>query len=344
MAAVIYSALASCAAICPGAEPPASSSGKPPYPPSPVIAAIEWAPAGEIIRQAKGSDNWPMTWADDDDLYTAYGDGNGFKPFVDRLSLGLAKLRGLPPEFEGINLRSPSIEQTGHGPKGKKASGMLMVDGVLYAWVRNAKNALVAVSRDHGATFTWADWQMAPSFGCPTFLNFGKNYAGARDDYVYIYSHDSDSAYERADRMVLARVPKDQILARERYEFFTDLSADGQPQWSPDIASRGAVFTHPGRCYRSGITYNAGIGRYLWCQTLPGEDPRKSGGFGIYDAPEPWGPWTTAYFADPWDVGPGETSSLPTKWMSADGATVHLVFSGDDHFSVRKGTIRLKAR
>src|SRR6185503_2911698 len=63
---------------------------------------------------------------------------------------------------------------------------------------------------------------------------------------------------------------------------------------------------------------------------------RRAGDFGVYDAPEPWGPWTTVFYTDEWDVGPGETSSFPTKWMSADGKTLHLVFSGDDHFSVRQ--------
>ena len=67
-----------------------------------------------------------------------------------------------------------------------------------------------------------------------------------------------------------------------------------------------------------------------------------SAGLGIYDAPEPWGPWTTAYHADQWDVGPGETSSFPAKWISADGLTLHLVFSGDDCFSVRRATLRLR--
>ena len=57
-----------------------------------------------------------------------------------------------------------------------------------------------------------ADCKFTTSFGCPTFLNFGKNYAGARDDFVYVYSHDSDSAYTAADRMVLGRVGKMQIL------------------------------------------------------------------------------------------------------------------------------------
>jgi hypothetical protein len=53
----------------------------------------------------------------------------------------------------------------------------------------------------------------------------------------------------------------------------------------------------------------------------------------------PWGPWTTVYYTDRWDVGPGETSSFPPKWMSVDGTIVHLVFSGDDAFSVRRATI-----
>jgi hypothetical protein len=72
---------------------------------------------------------------------------------------------------------------------------------------------------------------------------------------------------------------------------------------------------------------------------LPGNDARFSGGFGVYEAPEPWGPWRTVYFTERWDVGPGESSSFPTKWMSADGRTVHLVFSGDDAFSVRKARL-----
>ena len=67
--------------------------------------------------------------------------------------------------------------------------------------------------------------------------------------------------------------------------------------------------------------------------------PRYQGGFGIYDAPEPWGPWTTAFFTNSWDVGPGETCSVPPKWISADGRTIHMVFSGNDAFSVRRGTI-----
>lgn len=308
--------------------------------PSPVIKEIRWAPKETILRKAKGSDNWPLTWADDDAQYTAYGDGHGFEPFVEKkLSLGLAKVVGSASQFEGFNLRSTTAEDVGDGKRGRKASGILCVDGVLYLLVRNTGNAQLGWSADHGATWTWADWKFTTSFGCPTFLNFARNYAGARDDFVYLYSHDSPSAYERADRFVLARAPKARLRERDAYKFFVRLDDHQRPVWSRDVAERGAVFSNPGACYRSGITYHAGLRRYLWCQIGRGNDTRFSGGLAIYDAPEPWGPWTTAFFTADWDVGPGESCSLPTQWMGPDGRTVHLVFSGDDHFSVRRGVL-----
>lgn len=313
----------------------------PPYPASSAIQGIEWSPVEAIVRRASGSDNWPITWADDDNQYTAYGDGWGFEPKTDKkLSLGIAKVEGSPADFKGINVRTKSGERVGQGAQGAKASGMLMVDGVLYMLVRNTGNSQLAWSTDHGISWTWCNWKFETSFGAPTFLNFGRNYAGARDDFVYIYSHDNDSAYEPADRFVMARVTKSEIRNRGSYKFFKGLDGSGQPVWTENIAERGAVFINPGKCYRSGISFNAGLKRYLWCQTIYGpEDMRIKGGLGVFDAPQPWGPWTTVYYTQQWDVGPGETSSFPTKWISSDGKTCHLLFSGDDCFSVRKATL-----
>lgn len=311
---------------------------------SPVIERIDWAPTNTIIRKARGSDNWPMTWGDDDALYTAYGDGRGFEPFIpEKLSLGLAKVKGLALDFVGENIRSPTIEQKGEGERGRKASGILMVNGVLYLLVRNAANSQIAWSTDSGANWSWCDWKFTESFGCPTFLNFGKNYAGARDGFVYVFSPDSPSAYTAADQMVLARVPVDGIRERAAYEFFVRLDGK-EPVWSRDIRERGPVFENPGKCYRSGVTYHAPSRRYLWCQILPGKDTRFAGGFAVCDAPEPWGPWTRAFHTENWDVGPGETCSFPTKWMLPDGTNLHLVFSGDDCFSVRRATLVQRAR
>ena len=210
-----------------------------PVPARCVDPGVDWAPASAIARRAEGSDNWPTAWGDDDALDTAYGDGRGFAPPVPRkLGLGLARVVGPPEDFRGLNIPSPTGERLGDGPAGKEAGGMLMVDGVLYLWARNAGNAQLAWSADRGSTWSWAPWRFTAGFGCPTFLNFGRDYAGARDEYVYAGSPDGASAYEPVDRMVLARVPKHSIRERAAYEFFAGLDGAGQPRWTADIARR----------------------------------------------------------------------------------------------------------
>jgi len=314
-----------------------------PYSPSPVIKDIEWAPVNTIIRRATGSDNWPITWADDDNQYTAYGDGWGFEPKTEKkLSLGIAKIIGSPPDFQGVNIRTKTAERIGDGAKGPKASGMLMVDGVLYMFVRNTGNSQIVWSADNGKSWTWCDWKFTTSFGAPAFLNFGKNYAGAPDQFVYVYSHNADSAYEPANEMVMARVTKSQIRNRSAYEYYKGIDDSGRPAWTGNIGQRGVLFVSPGKCYRSGISYNAVLKRYLWCQTIRRDDTHPKGGLGIFDAPQPWGPWTTVFYTENWDVSSGETSSFPTKWISDNGKTCYFLSSGDDCFCVRKATLTLR--
>lgn len=325
----------------------------PPYRESPVIAEFRWAPKESIVRKAEGGDNWPVTWSDDDQLYSTYGDGWGFQPKVpDKLSLGLVRISGGPRGFQGQNLRSESIETYGAGRRGEKSWGLLSVDGELLMWLghadRSGGQSQLAFSSDHGQTWQRCDW-LFPEFGLMGFVNFGRDYAGARDGYVYCYSHDGPKADTPADHFVLMRVPKDQVKRRASWEFFVRRDADGNPEWSNDITRRGPVFTHPDACLRSAMTYNAGIQRYLWWQAIPQPrghqdrgDTRFDGGFAVYDAAEPWGPWTTAWFTRQWDTGPGEHGDFPSKWMSPDGRIIHLLFSGEDCFSVRQAELRLK--
>ena len=333
-----------------GAVAPAARGGEPPYPPSPAVLSVRWEDPSKILRLAKGGDNWPTTWADDDQLYTGYGDGWGFRPFVPtKLSLGFARVSGIPPDHAGVNIRSDG-EQIGQGMLGKKANGMLMIDGRLYMWLFHANNqgahSQLAWSDDHALTWSFADWSFA-EFGLLSFVNFGRDYAGARDSYVYMISHDGPIAHVEADRMILARAPRDRLSDRSAYEFLERVDDESRPSWSADIARRGPNFVHPGMCLRSSMVYNAPLGRYLYWQQIPDRaitdkaDTRFAGGFGLYDAPEPWGPWTTASYVERWDVGPGERAEFPTKWMSPDGKTCWLAFSGDDHFSVRKATFTL---
>jgi hypothetical protein len=66
-----------------------------------------------------------------------------------------------------------------------------------------------------------------------------------------------------------------------------------------------------------------GLKRYLLAVSYG-----HTGGWGIYDAPEPWGPWTTAFHTEYWGLGMTHGYRLPSKWISPDGKDMALVFSG----------------
>jgi CubicO group peptidase (beta-lactamase class C family) len=307
-----------------------------PYPASKVIHRVTFEET--VVRQAVDSDNWPLTWGDDDAIYTAYGDGHGFEPFVkEKLSNGLAKVEGGPDDFRGVNIRSETGETRGDGRNGAKASGMLMVDGVLYMWLRNRGNAQLAWSADHARTWE-TGFKLEQSFGSPAFLNFGRNYAGAPDDYVYAYSQDGPSAYEINDGVVLARAPRKRLRDGSAWEFFAGAAAKSSARWSRDVAERQPVFRFPKHCQRVDAVYHPVLKRYL---LLVGYG--HTGGWGLYEGPKPWGPWAVAFHTEYWGLGETHGYRLPAKWISKDGRSAALVFSGliyngivYDAFCVRK--------
>ncbi len=312
-----------------------------PCPPSEIITSLEWQ--GEVIKLVDGAgDNWPITWVDDDLQIASYGDGKGFSRREPTLTLGFARVYGDPPHHRAEDLRSDADTPAGGGPAGIKSSGILMVDGKLYLFVRNYKppgsddytNSRLASSSDGGATWTWADWYFADTFGCPDFVQYGKNYSGARDDYVYVASQANDSAYEFSPDIVMFRVPKDRVADRNSYEFFAGFDVSGNPLWSRDIARRKPILSDPNGCSRLSVVRNAGLGRYIMTKShLPvGSRPTPyTPAMGVFDAAEPWGPWTAVYYDDHWS-GDFRTyhHKFPAKWMSRDGKTMWLLFSGLD--------------
>src|SRR5687767_9566771 len=77
----------------------------PPYPASRAIERVEFD-FSTHKRLAPGSDNWPTTWADDGNLYTAWGDGGGFggTNSTGRVSLGAGRIEGGPMDYLGHNI------------------------------------------------------------------------------------------------------------------------------------------------------------------------------------------------------------------------------------------------
>jgi hypothetical protein len=329
-----------------------------PYPPSPVITDVtfEWS---SHERYAPGSDNWPVTWADDGHQYTAWGDGGGFGGTNGdgRVSLGVAVVKGGASSYEGYNQWGG--EDAAHPATfGGKSYGIIALGKALYMWVspgsgaKTQEEARLYRSTNRGASWTAASWafEQGDGFVLPTFLQFGRDYAGARDPYVYIYAnHVKDGSsvdIQQPGEITLMRAPKAELMEREAYQFFAGLNAEQQPTWTANITKRRPVFTdRNGIGWNTSVSYNPGLRRYL----LITEHHRlKEGNFGLFDAPEPWGPWTTVAYTYAFGEPHVEASTFfwnfSNKWLSGDGKDFVLVFTGvnsNDSWNTVHGTFHI---
>jgi hypothetical protein len=326
------------------------SAPRPPYPWSGLIERVEFD-FRTHQRLAPGSDNWPTTWAADGNIYSAWGDGGGFggSNGRGRVLLGVARIDGDAVTYTGKNVWG------GHAPEnpaqfGGKSYGILSVEGVLYMWVAPQPNphladSQIAYSRDQGAHWQFADWKFRfdENLTVPTFLNFGRDYAGARDEYVYSYyihpgwgpgpatktpAHTFD--VHRPGRVYLSRVPKNSVLDRSRYEFLSGMSPTGEPTWSADVARKRPVFEDAnGVGWNVSASYNPGLRRYLFATE---HTETHAGKFGLFDAPLPWGPWTTVLYEEAWGAGVIEVTTFywnfNQKWLSGDGTQFTMIFTG----------------
>jgi hypothetical protein len=98
------------------------------------------------------------------------------------------------------------------------------------------------------------------------FIQFGKDYADARDEFAYAYfpaADDGNSYWENGDYILLGRVPKDKILVRSAWEFYTGLNSSGQPPWSKDDRKAQPVFRYPRMTGENHVNYNQALKRYF---------------------------------------------------------------------------------
>jgi len=337
-------------------------------------------------RHAQGSDNFQLTWADDDHQYGWWGDGGGFggTNTDGRVSLGFARIEGDGNNYRGYNVWGGKNAENPEKFNGK-SWGTICVKGVLYSWIvpdvpdtggprDHYRYIELAKSTDCGATWAKADWRWTgeDNLIIPTFLNFGKNNAGARDEFVYSYfirpqypgvRERGGDGYglnvHKPGALFLARVHQGRIFeSRDAYEWFTGMDGDA-PTWGT-LKEKQPVFENPdGTGWCLSASYNPGLGRYL----LATEHTKSHAGImGLFDAPEPWGPWTTVEY---WTADnrfgaqrPGSDLdwrdnlfffSFAPKWWSEDGREFTLVFTGggsgrdNDSFNAMRGRFSLRS-
>jgi hypothetical protein len=341
-------------------------------------------PRSEVIKEATFDkfrchtgvgDMWPITWADDDFLYGGAGDNSGSAMNFWRIHGGPANWSqgtgwGIYTELVDPKPIDPKIycQRPDIDPRyGVKPASLLCMNGVLYFAVelhnygdnpafnrQHNITAWIVTSVDYGKTWnreaTKIDF-FTGRLASPHFLQFGKDYSGARDDYVYAYfpvGDDGNSYWENGDYLLLGRAPKYKILEREAWEFYTGLEAGGVPSWSKNDSHANPVFRYHRMTGENHVSYHKGIKRYLMGNYgfIDQEgNPRPyhaSGGWPesalhsqltLFEAPEPWGPWALFYQDDDWGTYGDYQPCFPTKWMSDDGRTMLMVSSGsfDDY-------------
>lgn len=321
-------------------------AASPPYPPSRVFKNITFD-FSSLTRGAPGSDAWPITWAKDGNLYTAWGDGGGFGGTNSdgRVSFGVARVEGTGDNWAGFNIWGGKNPESSQKPTtGKTDGGIICIEGVLYIYVEEQDTwtrCRLLTSADHGMKWTDLGWifeEKDRAFENPGILQFGEDYSGSKDNYVYGYGGTGGDGTQ----IFLFRVPKNQLAIRSSYEFFSGFGENNIPIWSSDINDKKPIFTDPNGV-EGGINalYHKQTGRYLL--TVAHD---QSGSWGIFDAPEPWGPWTTVGYFENWiDSNYKFTFVFNQKWMSPDGLTMWMVFSGTgkyDSFNVIKANLTLR--
>lgn len=352
-----------------------------PYPRSEFLEGIEldWS---THQRHAPGSDNFQLTWSDDDHLYGAWGDGGGFGGTNGRgrVGLGVARIEGDASDYRGYNVWG-GFEAENEATFDGKSWGMISIAGVLYMWVvpdhpdgkdyRNHYEYIeLATSKDKGASWTKADWQFTQDeyLTIPTFLNFGKDNAGAPGrfgDYVYSYfiapenttmehqgPHGVGLVVHKPGKLYLSRARPDKLMtSKSSHEFFSGFDSAGNPTWGP-VSAKQPVFEDPnGAGWCLSASYHSGFERILLAIQHTGN---VRGLIGIFDAPTPWGPWTTVEYYDaskPFGAV-REGSELtweqnvffvgfPTKWFDGDRFTLNFTGGGmgktNDSFNTVSG-------
>jgi hypothetical protein len=331
-------------------------------------------------------DMWPITWADDGFLYGAAGDNMGSP-------MNFWRIHGEPQDWcagTGWGVYAELIHPKPVDPKiycqkpflhpkmGVKPAGLLCIHGVLYMAVelhnygdnpsfnrQHNIQAWIITSTDYGKTWKLDDSptnMFTGRLASPHFIQFGRDYAGARDEFVYAYfscADDGQSYWENGDQMLLGRVNRYRLLERQAWEFYTGLDGSGKPHWIADERQARPVFRYPSMTGENHVCFNPGLGRYLlgnyafldekgnprpYHATDAWPQSALRSQLTLFEAREPWGPWLMFYKNDAWGTYGDYQPSFPTKWISADGCTMLMASSGsfdDYNLTLQKVTLEI---
>ena len=335
-----------------------------PYPASRILGGIVWDESSKQ-RYTRHGDLWDSTWASDNAVYGAWGDGYGFACSSKR-QIGLSALYGSPDSgvLTGIDaLCGAPYPPTcaANSQIGGKDQGVVALPGAVIYMFHTTQNirqpngtcgdvtkAWLAKSVDNG--YTWTDhvsslqWPDASGFNPSSILQYGQAQAGGlapdSGNVQYLYIYGLKRAFPR--NVYLARVPSvpsNAIEAPANWSYYAGKDPSGNPTWSQSSAAAAPIWSDPNQSEYLAVTFDRAMGRYIaysdhgsGCAGKPCERQ-----VGLFDAPSPWGPWTTIDYEEQFDnSGCGSNClgnqravgwSMMQKWMSGDGVGIWVEYN-----------------
>ena len=236
-----------------------------PYPPSELIAVLEWTGSPHKYPGTHTDMHW-HAWAGDGSLYLVDDDGENFGNAWNFAHL--LRVTGSPPRHhvEEVStfpeLRRPGIDRFRYVDGALAIGNRLYVAAYDYDWrdqraghgVAWALEGVVPVERgpegffmdamsEHAgvAGLMYSDdggetWQnvpdagtsyfLGPKFAGLAFVGFGPGYTGVPEEFgEYVYGISNDQNWEGGDHIHLARAPKDAVTDRTSWEFWAGRGA-----------------------------------------------------------------------------------------------------------------------
>ncbi|MGK7397303.1 MAG: hypothetical protein ACNS62_22190 [Candidatus Cyclobacteriaceae bacterium M3_2C_046] len=311
-----------------------------PYPPSNYFEGVSWDTTS-IKQFGQGSDQWPMTWAADGNMYAAWGDGWGWnadKEAMDKKSIGISRIKGAWGD-----LAAEDLWGEGPGSQFGKPEALIAFENKIYMfWTsgdsKYEHDSYAAVSEDSGKNWHLIHkkvfWYAPSGFRVRGIAQYGKDYQDAKDDYLYIYF-----GMNRHPDIFLARVQKEKIFDGLAYEWFRYRKPDGSARWTRDFSHKAVVFQdNNAYAWHLSIVYHPKYDKIILAKPHfdKDDDPDQIriyetgiNGLGIFDAPTPWGPWTSVYYNDSFYDGLIKFNYvIPAKFLNKESDSFILGWSG----------------
>jgi hypothetical protein len=332
-----------------------------------------------ILRLGGSGDNYVMTWAADDRQLVGVCDGAGWtmKTFYNSRLYGIV---GGPQnaKFEEISTYPDKLfYDVGYrGVPDYYGFGILAVDNVIYQFLSliskgssHFDGAKLIYSADNGQTWHNQDGSSPVVFECYeqqsrdtmtffrepqssfpilNFLQMGRNYTLNRDGYAYAYAPNGVDE-GTMNELVMFRVPKNKILDRGSYEFYSGTQANGAPTWASRIEERKPIHRFPigwmgpnnHYSWCPSVVYNAPLGLYMmaswgWDFGEDTQDSTRASYLGLWVSAHPWGPWDQIHENARWTPGGDRKAHayspvIAPKWIAPNGKSFWLVWTDYQH-------------